>query len=243
MPIGQARNYPKREGPPLGPDHPRGKGSMDIGDSFQRLVDVTFEWVPRLVGALVVIIITFMIANAVKRLVTRLVGKANLESRVAALPGGSEVTKYLGGRSVASILGIVARWVVIIIGLSVAADVANIHMLSEGIGNVLAYVPRVIAAGIILAVALVLASLAGPFVVKLAGDRPVAAIAKTVIPILIIAVGIFMALTELQIAEPIVVGTYYIVLGAVGLGAALAFGLGGRDHASRFLDETQKKQQ
>lgn len=214
---------------------------MDIGDSFQRLVDVTFEWLPKLVGALVVIIITFMIANAVKRLVTRLVGTANIESRIAALPGGTEATKYLGGRSVASILGIVARWIVIIIGVSIAADVADIHMLSEGIGNVLAYVPRVIAAAVILAVALVLASLAAPFVSRIAGDRPVAAIARTVIPILIIAVGIFMALTELKIAEPIVVGTYYIVLGAVALGAALAFGLGGREHASRFLDETQKR--
>ena len=58
----------------------------------------------------------------------------------------------------------------------------------------------------------------------------------TVVPILIMAVAGFMILDQLQIAETIVTITYASLLGAVALGMALAFGLGGREVAARMLE-------
>jgi hypothetical protein len=52
----------------------------------------------------------------------------------------------------------------------------------------------------------------------------------------VVALGFFMALTQLKIATPIVVGTYLAVIGSLGLGAALAFGLGGRKTAENIID-------
>ena len=62
-----------------------------------------------------------------------------------------------------------------------------------------------------------------------------ARIVQTAVPTLVIVIALFMALVQLKIAEEIVVATYVIVLGSVGLGLALAFGLGGRNVADRML--------
>lgn len=59
---------------------------------------------------------------------------------------------------------------------------------------------------------------------------------STVVPTLIMAVAGFMILDQLEIAETIVTITYASLLGAIALGMALAFGLGGRDVAARMLE-------
>ena len=58
---------------------------------------------------------------------------------------------------------------------------------------------------------------------------------QTVAPTLILTIALFMALVQLKIATQIVVATYVLVLGAVALGFALAFGLGGREVAGQML--------
>ena len=60
-------------------------------------------------------------------------------------------------------------------------------------------------------------------------------IVQTVAPTLIITIALFMALVQLKIATQIVIATYVLVLGAIALGFALAFGLGGREVASQVL--------
>ena len=50
-----------------------------------------------------------------------------------------------------------------------------------------------------------------------------------------------ISLRELGIATLLVTTTFNIILGGVCLGLALAFGLGGRDAAARYLNEWQKK--
>jgi len=53
--------------------------------------------------------------------------------------------------------------------------------------------------------------------------------------VLIMAIAVFMILEQLKIATAIVTITYAALLGAIALGSALAFGLGGRDVAAQML--------
>jgi hypothetical protein len=57
------------------------------------------------------------------------------------------------------------------------------------------------------------------------------------------AIAVFMILNQLKIATDIVIITYAALMGAVALGMALAFGLGGRDVASRMLEDAYRSGQ
>ena len=66
---------------------------------------------------------------------------------------------------------------------------------------------------------------------------------RTAAPVLVMAIAAFMILDQLNIATNIVVITYAAIVGAVALGMALAFGLGGRDVAGRILESAYTKGQ
>jgi hypothetical protein len=75
------------------------------------------------------------------------------------------------------------------------------------------------------------------------GDTPTGKLAATALPVLVMAIAVFMILNQLKIATDIVVITYAALMGAVALGMALAFGLGGRDLASRMLEDAYRSGQ
>jgi hypothetical protein len=75
----------------------------------------------------------------------------------------------------------------------------------------------------------------GGIAARLAGGTMLGKLVQTIVPTLVITIALFMALVQLKIATQIVVATYVLVLGAIALGFALAFGLGGREVAGQML--------
>jgi hypothetical protein len=97
------------------------------------------------------------------------------------------------------------------------------------------YIPNVIAAFLIFLVAAALAGGVATVVDRTMGDTSLGRIAKTAAPVLIMAIAVFMILEQLKIATQIVTITYAALMGAIALGSALAFGLGGREVAGDLL--------
>ena len=96
---------------------------------------------------------------------------------------------------------------------------------------------------IIFVVAAAVAGALGTLVHKLMGDTPTGKIVRAVVPGLVLAIGTFMVLNQLQIAPAIVTITYAVLLGSLGLGMALAFGLGGRETAGALVSGAYGKAQ
>ena len=138
----------------------------------------------------------------------------------------------------------VVFWVTMLIVAMYAADAWRLGAVATGIAAIIAYLPHVLAAAVIFGAALLFGNWvrarmmetsgpSGPGVTgeaSLTSQRPLVAGA---IRAGILALGAFMALRELQIAEEIVTLAFSLTLGAIALAAALAFGLGSRDVAGR----------
>lgn len=216
---------------------------MDIGDSAQRFLDQLFEWLPRLVGALIILLIAYLIAKAVRKLLEKVLQSAGVDRAVRSGKYGEYVTKYASGFTPSKVIAAIAFWFIFLTGIVLALSTLGIQALENAIAAVVAYLPNVIAAMLILIVAIAIAGVIGGAVGKLMGDTALGKIVAAVVPVLILTVAAFMALVQLQIAVPIVTGMFYIVLGSIGLGAALAFGLGGRNAAQRMLDGAYEKGQ
>jgi hypothetical protein len=79
------------------------------------------------------------------------------------------------------------------------------------------------------------AGLAGAFAQRMLGETSAGRMVKTIAPTLILAIVVFMVLTQLKIAPTIVTATYIALIGMLALAGALAFGLGGREVAADML--------
>jgi hypothetical protein len=108
---------------------------------------------------------------------------------------------------------------------------------------VLSWLPNVIAALLIFLVAAAVAGAVGGLAHRTMGDTPTGRIVRSGAPALIMAIAVFMILTQLGIAPVIVVTTYIALIGSLALAAALAFGLGGRDAARDLIDSGYRKAQ
>lgn len=106
--------------------------------------------------------------------------------------------------------------------------------------GIFAYIPAVIAALVILAVGFWLANLAEDFigsVFKKSSGGP--HVLRYVAKYAILAFAFFMALDQLGIAASIINSAFILILGGAALAFGLAFGLGGKEHASRYLDRME----
>lgn len=205
-----------------------------IGDAVTRGFAVFFAWIPALLGAIAVLIIGYFVAKAVGKLVHRVTQRAGLDRTLHSGPGGNVVSKITSSPS--RLLGTIAFWAIFLSAISLAASVLHIKALTAFIGAVWGYLPNVIAALAIFIVAGLVATAVATIATRAMGDTGIGKVVATAAPILVMTIATFMILNQLKIAPAIVTITYAAILGAIALGSALAFGLGGRDVAARMLE-------
>jgi hypothetical protein len=194
---------------------------------------VFFAWLPHVVGALAVLLIGWFVAKLVANLVGRVLQRSGLDRRMHQGLGGTMIERAVPRPS--GLIRTIVFWAIMIAVFSLAASVLGIAALTAFVGAVWAYLPNVIAAFLIFLVASALAGGVAAVVDRTMGDTSLGRIAKTAAPVLIMAIATFMILEQLKIATQIVTITYAALLGAIALGSALAFGLGGREVAGEML--------
>jgi hypothetical protein len=184
------------------------------------------SYIPNLIAAAVILIVGFAIAKGLEKLTQR--GLAALARRRHAQelvdnPASLERMPHAGGRFVFWVLGLIT--------IGVAVEALNLPWLTRGVGRVIGYVPRVIAACLILAAGY----LGGNFIFRQIASREGAQslLGRMVRGAIFLFAG-FMALQELGIATAIVTTAFVIVLGAIGVAGAISFGLGNRELAGRI---------
>ena len=212
-----------------------------ISDSVERGFDTFFEWLPALIGALVVLIIGYIVAKVVAGALRKLLQRGGLDRTLTQGQAGTWVSKLTSSPSY--LLSRIAFWALFLGAISLAVSVLGIEALQDFVAAIYAYLPHVIAALLIFLVAGAVAAGIAALVARTMGDTPTGKVVGTVAPGVVMAIAVFMILQELQIAEGIVMITYAALIGALALAAALAFGLGGREVAARMLEGAYQKGQ
>ena len=209
--------------------------SIQVSQSLQRALDGLLGFIPNLIGFLIILVIGFLIARAVKAVVTALLQKAKLDHALHSGQSGRYVERISPDASPAALIGGVVFWLIFLFVLTAAIGALKIPSVTAFMNQILNYLPNVIAAVIIFVIAGAIATAVGAAVAKLMGDTPTGKVVGTAVPVLIMGIAVFMVLNQLRIAPAIVEITYVALLGSVALGSALAFGLGGRDIAGQML--------
>ena len=212
-----------------------------IGDSLQRASDTLFEWLPRLIGALVILLVAYLIARAVAALLERVLGKAGIDRALHSGGVGARVKQAAPDLSPSSVIAKIAFWLIFLTGALIALSALGIPAIDNFVAQAIAYLPNVVAAILIVAIAVAISGAVAAAARRFMGDTAMGRIVSVAAPAVILTIAGFMALVQLRIAVPIVTGAFYIVLGAIALGAAIAFGLGGQGAARRLIDEAYER--
>lgn len=217
--------------------------AVEISESLQEALDDLIGFLPRLIGFLIVLLIGLLVAKALQKLVAVALEKVGADRALRSGASGEYVQRYLPDVSPSDVIGRVVFWFVFLGALSIAISSLGLAVLNDFVADVFNYLPNVIAAILILVLAVPIAGGLAKLADRAFGDTPTGKLMTTAAPALVMGIAVFMVLNQLRIATDIVTITYAALMGAVALGAALAFGLGGRDVASRMLEEAYRRGQ
>jgi hypothetical protein len=217
--------------------------AVDIGGSLQEGFDQFFAFLPNLLAFLVILIVGYFVAKVIKAIISKALEKLGVDRRLNESSARQYVDRVMPGASPSNGVGRIVFYFVFAFFVVAAIGALQIPALTAFMNDVLAYIPNVIAALAIFILAALIAGAAGGGAAKLLGDTPTGKIVATVVPALVMVIAVFMILNQLQIAPEIVQIAFAATMGALALGLALAFGLGGRPVAERMLEDAYRKGQ
>lgn len=197
------------------------------------VVSAIFNAIPSVLAAIVIIAVGVFIAKLVGRLLEGLLAGVGADSLIEKVTGNTEKKLALS-----KIIGAVVKYVLVIIFLVQGINVLNLPVLTEVGAAIIGYMPAVLSAVLIIAVGLFAAHTAeAALVKKFPSAKAGALVAKVAIYVLVA----FLCLSQLGVATTIVEATFILIIAALSVAFAIAFGVGGRNFASNALDKLEKK--
>lgn len=193
-------------------------------------------FLPSLLYAIVILIVGVLVAALLKGLIVRLLDAIKLDSLLA----GTGIPQALRrtGTSVTNFLGELLRWVVILVFLVPAVETLGLYQVSVLISNLVAYLPNVILAVIIVMLGGVFAKFAQGFILATAAGLG-GYMAQVLSQVAMWAIWVFAllaALLQLGIAEDLIRILFTGFVAMLAIAGGLAFGLGGQTQAQRLLE-------
>ncbi|MDD5097335.1 MAG: hypothetical protein PHU59_02450 [Candidatus Omnitrophica bacterium] len=192
---------------------------------------------------IVILLIGWLISKAIKVIVSKalkLVKLDDLSSRI-------ELDKVLGkggvDYSISELVGVVCYWLGILVTVMVAINAVGLTIAADLLNKVVLYIPHVIAAVFIVILGMFVATLLKNIIVTAANNsglghgKLLGQLVETIVVVFVVIVG----LEQLGLGISITQLTLGIILGSVGLALGLAFGLGCKDIAGKFVAEFVEK--
>lgn len=209
--------------------------SSGVRDALRSLVG----FVPNVIGALIVLVIGVIVGYVLKEVVVRILRAIKLR------PTADKVgwTKVFPGRyDVVELLGDFVKWFFIIVFLLQALTIVRILTVTDLVSRLLAYLPHVLAAAVVVVVGAVVADLVSRVVLEAsrAVGSNAARLGAGVSRLAVWVVVFFTVLAELGVNTLFLDRLFTAIVAMVAIAGGLAFGLGGRDAAHDALEEVRK---
>lgn len=196
-------------------------------------------YMPRVLLAVVVVLVGWLLAKAVKFTVVR--GLHAINFHVLTERSGIDNFLRQGGMAVdaSAVFGVLAYWLVILIGLTVAINALGLSYVADLLGRVLWFIPNVFVALLVLAFGAYFAKFLGDAVTSYGRSERMqdALLLGKVVQGAILLFVMLIALDQVKIGGDIVRQSFLIILGGVVFALALAFGLAGKDWAAERIEE------
>jgi len=195
------------------------------------------EFLPKLILAIIILIVGWLLAKFIKVVVVK--GLQAINFQVLTEKAGIDGFLQQGGikTGMAGVLGILGYWLVILLTLMVAFNGLGLTYITDLVGRIVLFIPKVIVAVLILAIGLYFARFIAQAVsaygknVGMEDAELLGRISQYAIMVFVVLI----ALDQVNVVTDIIRQAFLILLAGVALALALAFGIGGQKAAGDLL--------
>ena len=212
-------------------------------DVLDRAANTIGEALPRIGGALLLLLVGIPLAIFAGRVARRLLAAIGVDA-LSERSGVHDVLERIGlERSASRLLGRAVRIALIVVVVAAVVSLLGLAALSGALNSLVLFVPRLFVALALVLLGVVLSEFVGDRAARLADELAVAGPIRQLVQVTILSLFILMALAQLGIPTEILFTLIVIALAAAAFAGALALGLGGREvarevSAGRYLAGT-----
>jgi hypothetical protein len=196
------------------------------------------DLLPRLLLALLILIIGWLVAKAIRFAIVK--GLRAVNFHVVTERAGLDGFLRDGGieSDTTEILGVLVYWLVILGALVIGFNTLGLSYVTDLLGRVILFVPKVMVALLILAFGAYFARFIGNAITAYCRNIHIqdADLLGKLAQYAIVTFVVLIALDQVNIGGDIVRQSFLIVLAGLVFALALAFGLGGKDWAAELLE-------
>src|SRR5436309_421214 len=204
-------------------------GGTAIFNAFSNALNLVLTFIPRVIGFLVILLIGWIVATVISKALTFVLRKIGFD-RMADRIGLTRFEQRMGVKmDAAGLLGKIVYWFLFLVFLVPAVDALGLTSVSAILGMVIAYIPNVFVAILVL----FLGTLAATFMADIVRGATASAhvgnpnIFATIARFAIMGFVALVALEQLQIASALINELFGAIVAAAAIAFGLAFGLGG----------------
>lgn len=215
--------------------------SSALAASVTRVANVIFEYLPSVIGSVALLAIGWLVArllrSASRHVAERALERLSRERLARTKAIGAKTQQSRAYQSVPAVISGIVYWTVLLFFLAAAIEALGLPAVSNVLGLVTAYLPKVLAGVLIVFVGL----WAGEFLRALlsrAAARAEFAYAELLgrmAQVLVVLVFLIIAIDQLGIDSTVLIVTMSTGFAATFGAAALAFGLGARDTVGNII--------
>ena len=204
-----------------------------LTDSVSNLFTRMLNSAGNIVGAAIVIFVAFAAGATVARLVSRLLTDAGLDRRIGELGW-----KAQGAMSASNVIGKLLFAGIVIFSLIAALEILQLEETAGLVRSFLPFAGRIVLGAVVFVIGMALANASADCVRRNGVESQIFLFAVRIAVLFFAGVA---AMTTAGIGGTAALLAFAIVLGAVAVAFAIAFGLGGRSLAERKLEEWDRK--
>jgi len=191
----------------------------------------------------IILIIGWVISKLIKALVVKVLQAIKLDDISERIELDSILAKGGMKYTLSEMIGVICYWLALLVTFVVAINAVGLTIAADLLNRVVLYVPNIIASIFILILGMFVATLLNNIVHTAASNAGLsqAKLLGKISETVVIVFAVLMTLEQLNIQAKILENIILIVLASMGLAAALAFGLGCRDIAEKFVSDLIEK--
>jgi len=207
-------------------------------DAWARIL----SFIPNLVGAFVIILVGLLVAYVFKWIVVQILSAIRLQTLSDKVKFTDILNKMGIKQGVSELLGNMVKWVTIIVFLVPALEVLGLTQIGDVLTVVLGYLPKVIVAGFLVFVGIIIAEIIAHLVkgTAITIGASTAQILATIAKYAVLIFVSLLALEELGVATNFLLTLFTGFVAMVAIAGGIAFGLGGRDAASDLIKKIRE---
>lgn len=209
----------------------------NLSGALRAVSDVAAQLLPRLLAMVIIFVVGWVVAWVIEVILRRVLVLVRL-NRLFESKGVSQLLTQAALPSPAEIISRVVFWAVWVSFILVGVNALGISTLQREITNFVSLLPQFVVALLILFFGFLAANFLSRAVLLAAvnANSPSPRLFSSFVRFLILLFAITMALERIGLGRGVVLVAFAVSFGAIMMGLAIAFGLGGRNLARRILE-------